>query len=175
MADRPDVVNQHRSSVVCGVDRPPADGEESPFDDRWRTEAVVGLAVGIRADQAFDRMPILADALEEAGCDDRVILDHCRACDRHVTGCWVLEAVVNTDARRPVFAHLHPTVSGRVLDGMREELRLTNWFRVRPAASVVPTRERHWARLGCVWIQTVIFCAISILVLWLFLRLFSVS
>ncbi len=66
-----------------------------PFPDEWRTEAVLGLAFGIRADEAFDRMPILADALEEAGCDDRLLLDHCRYCERHTPDCWALECVIS--------------------------------------------------------------------------------
>jgi hypothetical protein len=47
------------------------------FDHRWRTETSVALAAGIYAERAFDRMPILADALEEAGCDHAGLLsDH---------------------------------------------------------------------------------------------------
>lgn len=64
------------------------------FDDEWRTKAVLALAFGIRADGAFDRMPILADALEEAGCDDLFMLNHCRYCERHTPECWVLECVL---------------------------------------------------------------------------------
>jgi len=50
-----------------------------PADPSWLTADVVGLARGIGADRAFDRMPILADALEEAGCTDPAVLGHCRA------------------------------------------------------------------------------------------------
>jgi hypothetical protein len=56
----------------------------------WLTTTVVAVAAGIDAEVAFDRMPILADALEEAGCDDADILTHCRASDPHVRGCWVI-------------------------------------------------------------------------------------
>jgi hypothetical protein len=61
------------------------------FDPRWRTSAAVGLADAIYAGRAFDRLPILADALEDAGCDDRRILDHCRRDGWHVRGCWALD------------------------------------------------------------------------------------
>jgi hypothetical protein len=36
-------------------------------------------------------MPILADALEEAGCDHADILTHCREPGEHVLGCWVVD------------------------------------------------------------------------------------
>jgi hypothetical protein len=49
-----------------------------PADPQWLTADVVALARGIRAERALDRMPILADALEEAGCADPAVLHHCR-------------------------------------------------------------------------------------------------
>jgi hypothetical protein len=83
---------------VCGSS-PPGNrgGDPFAFPDEWRTEAVLGLALGIRSDEAFDRMPILADALEEAGCDDPMILNHCRHCERHTPECWALECVISID------------------------------------------------------------------------------
>lgn len=64
------------------------------FDRRWRTEDVLGLARGIYEDRAFDRMPVLADALMDAGCDDLDILSHCRGDGPHVRGCWVVDLVL---------------------------------------------------------------------------------
>ena len=61
------------------------------LDPRWRTSAAIGLAEGIDIDRAFDRLPILADALEEAGCDDGHVLGHCRDDDEHARGCWVID------------------------------------------------------------------------------------
>jgi hypothetical protein len=61
------------------------------LDPSWRTEAVVGLAEGIYHDHAFDRMPVLADALEDAGCSHGDILNHCRGDGPHVKGCWVVD------------------------------------------------------------------------------------
>jgi hypothetical protein len=71
----------------------------SPFhsvvvNPRWRTETAVALAIGIYADRAFDRLPILADALEEAGCDQQDVLAHCRDAGEHVRGCWVVDLVL---------------------------------------------------------------------------------
>ncbi len=65
------------------------------FDPRWRTSDTVGLAQAIYEDKAFDRMPILADALMDAGCEDDQIIAHCRAAGPHVRGCWVVDLVLN--------------------------------------------------------------------------------
>jgi hypothetical protein len=64
------------------------------FPPTWRTETAVALAAGIYADRAFDRLPILADALEEAGCDSADVLNHCRGPGPHVRGCWVVDGVL---------------------------------------------------------------------------------
>ena len=63
----------------------------------WRTSNVVGLAQSIYADRAFDRLPILADALEDAGCDNADILNHCRQPGEHVRGCWVVDLVLGKE------------------------------------------------------------------------------
>src|SRR5205807_298981 len=54
---------------------------------------VVKLARSIYDERAFDRLPILADALEEAGCQDGEILGHCRQPGMHVRGCWVVDCL----------------------------------------------------------------------------------
>ncbi len=64
------------------------------FDPAWRSETAVGIARGIYDDRAFERMPILADALEDAGCDHPDILTHCREPGTHVRGCWVVDLVL---------------------------------------------------------------------------------
>lgn len=56
----------------------------------WLTADVRALAAGISQEGAFDRLPILADALQEAGCDDADVLNHCRHPGDHNRGCWVL-------------------------------------------------------------------------------------
>src|SRR5262249_23115519 len=55
-------------------------------DPSWLTSPVVTLARGIYADRAFDRLPILADALQDAGCDHPDILAHCRSDGPHARG-----------------------------------------------------------------------------------------
>jgi hypothetical protein len=60
----------------------------------WLTSDVLALARGIYDDKAFDRMPILADALQDAGCDNVNVLDHCREEREHVRGCWVIDMLL---------------------------------------------------------------------------------
>ena len=67
------------------------------FDPAWRSEAAVGIARGIYDDRAFERMPILADALQEAGCEHSDILAHCREPGVHVRGCWVVDLVLGKE------------------------------------------------------------------------------
>lgn len=65
------------------------------FAPGWRTEAVVGLARGMYDGRDFAAMPVLADALEEAGCDHPEVLAHCRDPQGvHVRGCWVVDGVL---------------------------------------------------------------------------------
>lgn len=63
-------------------------------DPRWLTPTVVALAVSIFNDSAYDRMPILADALEEAGCDNPDVLRDCRGDAPHVRGWWVVNLLL---------------------------------------------------------------------------------
>lgn len=65
--------------------------QKPAFPKTWRTETVVALATGVYQKRAFDRLPILADALEEAGCNDRAMLTHLRDPGPHCRGCWVLD------------------------------------------------------------------------------------
>ncbi|HUR54864.1 MAG TPA: hypothetical protein VMZ71_12080 [Gemmataceae bacterium] len=63
-------------------------------DQSWRTSTVVALAGGIYEERAFDRLPILADALMDAGCDYPDILAHCHSDGPHVRGCWVVDLLL---------------------------------------------------------------------------------
>jgi len=64
------------------------------FRPAWRTATVTSLAEAIYADRAFDRLPILADALEDAGCTSAEVLEHCRGPGPHARGCWVVDLVL---------------------------------------------------------------------------------
>lgn len=61
------------------------------------TSTVMQLAEAIYADRAFDRLPLLADALEEAGCDNADILAHCRGPGPHVRGCWIVDLLTGRE------------------------------------------------------------------------------
>jgi hypothetical protein len=63
-------------------------------DPAWLTPTVVGIATSLYEDRAFDRLPILADALEEAGCTNADLLLHCRQPGEHVRGCWAVDLVL---------------------------------------------------------------------------------
>jgi hypothetical protein len=76
-------------AVVADVLGDPA--APARFNPVWRTSTVLALARGIHQNLAFDRLPILADAMEEAGCDDESVLEHCRRATTHVRGCWVVD------------------------------------------------------------------------------------
>ena len=67
------------------------------FDPAWRTATVTSLAHAIYDDRAFDRMPILADALEDVGCTNAEVLGHCRGGGEHVRGCWVVDLVLGKE------------------------------------------------------------------------------
>ncbi len=57
----------------------------------WRDGTITKLAQAIYDDRSFDGLPVLADALEEAGCLDANMLAHCRLPGKHFRGCWVLD------------------------------------------------------------------------------------
>ena len=72
-----------------GVLRPPE------WQDSWRTDTALALARQMYEARDFSAMPILADALQDAGCDNTDILEHCRDANAtHVHGCWVVDLVL---------------------------------------------------------------------------------
>ena len=67
------------------------------LDPSWLTPKVLSLAQGIYSDRAFDRMPILADALQDANCDNEEILNHCRGPGPHTRGCFVIDLALGKE------------------------------------------------------------------------------
>jgi hypothetical protein len=68
------------------------------FPPEWRTDTAVALARQMYEGREFGAMPILADALQDAGCDNPDILDHCRDIAQvHVRGCWVMDLVLGKE------------------------------------------------------------------------------
>jgi hypothetical protein len=65
-----------------------------PAWSEWNRGLVPALAREIHAEGKFDDLPFLADALEDAGCDEAAVLEHCRLPGIHVRGCFVLDLVL---------------------------------------------------------------------------------
>ena len=85
--------------LVCAVLRDIFGNPFRPvaFDPAWRTEHTAGIASKMYEERDFAGMPILADALEEAGCDNADILAHCRQPGPHVRGCWVVDLLLGKE------------------------------------------------------------------------------
>jgi hypothetical protein len=87
-----------RPASVCSVVRdlfgnPFRKPEINPVWLQAADGTVKRLAQAIYEKGAFDRLPILADALEEGGCDDEELIGHCRSPSRHFLGCWATDAL----------------------------------------------------------------------------------
>jgi len=68
------------------------------IDPSWLTSTVTSLASQMYESRDFSPMPILADALQDAGCDNDDILNQCRdAKATHVRGCWVVDLVLRKE------------------------------------------------------------------------------
>jgi hypothetical protein len=65
--------------------------------EMWRTDTVLTLAHQMYDSRNFGAMPILADALQDAGCDSDDVLSHCRGDGPHVRGCWVVDLVLGRE------------------------------------------------------------------------------
>lgn len=95
-AARPNDLDNPERAVQCDLLRCIFRNPFRPMtiDQSWQTGTVVFLAQAIYADRAFDRMGILADALEESGCTNPDILSHCRGPGPHTRGCWVVDLIL---------------------------------------------------------------------------------
>jgi hypothetical protein len=72
------------------------------IDPSWllaNDRAVKHLAMTMLEENNFALLPVLADALEDAGCRDVDLLEHCRRTGTHRSGCWVLDLIVPPEAR----------------------------------------------------------------------------
>ena len=67
------------------------------FAPEWSTDTAVTLARQMYESREFGAMPILADALQDAGCDSEEVLNHCRSGGTHVRGCWVCDLVLGKE------------------------------------------------------------------------------
>jgi hypothetical protein len=67
------------------------------LDPHWLTSTVVDLAQDIYQERVFERMPILADALMDSGCNSEEIISHCQGDGPHVRGCWVIDLILGKE------------------------------------------------------------------------------
>jgi hypothetical protein len=88
---------------VLRADQAPMSSPHPPywlFKDEWLTPTALSLAQAAYDERLLDgtldpvRLMILADALEEAGCDEALLLAHCRSPEGHVRGCWALDLLL---------------------------------------------------------------------------------
>jgi hypothetical protein len=68
-----------------------------PFDKSWLTSTVVSLARTIYDARSFELLPVLGDALMDAGCANNEVLEHCRGPNNHVRGCWLLDLLLTKE------------------------------------------------------------------------------
>ena len=93
---RPVELHPEHWAFVCNLIR---DIFGNPFrpvtlDPRWLTSTVIDLARTIYEERVWERMPILADALMDAGCDSEEVIKHCQGPGPHVRGCWVVDLLL---------------------------------------------------------------------------------
>ncbi len=74
--------------IVCNPFRPVT------LDPRWLSSTVLDLARTTYDERVFERMPILGDALMDAGCDNETLIQHCQGPGPHVRGCWVVDLLL---------------------------------------------------------------------------------
>ena len=90
---------QLRARVVANLMRDVVGNPFRPvtFDPAWLTSDVIALARQMYKSRDFGAMPVLADALQDAGCDNPDMLAHCRSGGPHVRGCWVVDLVLGKE------------------------------------------------------------------------------
>jgi hypothetical protein len=87
---------RHQAELFRDVFPPP--GSAPALRRDWLTTTVVALARQMDATGDFSAVPILADALQDAGCDDDRVLDRCRAPSGvHCRGNWVVDLVLGRE------------------------------------------------------------------------------
>jgi hypothetical protein len=90
------------AAFLCGdaLNHPILPGD-TPLGCSWcdalRTPTVLSIARTIYDERAFGDLPILADALEDAGCDRDALLDHLRSPGPHARGCWALDLILGKE------------------------------------------------------------------------------
>jgi hypothetical protein len=89
--------DQRCSQLLRDLFNPFHSGSINPAWLTWSGGTTAALVRTIFEECRWDDLPVLADALEEAGCADESILSHCRGSGPHVRGCWVLDLLLGKD------------------------------------------------------------------------------
>jgi hypothetical protein len=97
-----DAAKVARQPTLAAFERNPHDSSGMPLPLpviepgwlTWNSGCVLAMAEGILTRRSFDGMPILADALQDAGCEDEVLLGHLRAYTDHTANCWTLRLII---------------------------------------------------------------------------------
>jgi hypothetical protein len=82
-----------QAALLCDIFGPLA-FRSIAFDPSWLSATVTSLAAAIYEERAFGRLPILADALEDAGCSSQEVLRHLRGGGEHCRGCWPVDLIL---------------------------------------------------------------------------------
>lgn len=85
----------HRKEVWDILYGPQSQAILDPAWITWQDGAVLHLARAIAEKGDYEALPILADALEEAGCADAAILGHCRSCGQDAWRSWVVDLILS--------------------------------------------------------------------------------
>ena len=64
---------------------------------RWNDSTVLRIATGIYEERAFERLPVLADALLDSGCEDEDLIAHCRSAGPHIRGCFAVDSILGKE------------------------------------------------------------------------------
>lgn len=67
------------------------------IQEAWRSSTVVALARQMDASNDFSALPILTEAIQDAGCENSDILSHCRGNGPHIRGCWVVDLLLGKE------------------------------------------------------------------------------
>jgi hypothetical protein len=93
-----EIAGSHRQQAVLLSDIFDNPFRPVAFAPSWRTDTALSISRQMYESRDFGAMPILADALQDAGCDSADILDHCREPNAtHVRGCWVVDLVLGKE------------------------------------------------------------------------------
>lgn len=94
--DREEPLHPNRRFVVLALleDSLHLSGTIPALDPSWLTSDVRDLARTIYNECTFEDLPILSDALLDAGCENEEMIAHCRSAGPHLRGCWVIDLLL---------------------------------------------------------------------------------